>query len=176
MALLYSFPNLEPVSYFMTCSKCCFLTLRFLRKQVRWSDTPISLRIFQFVVIHTLKGFSIVNETEDVFLEFPCFLHDPMNVGNLIFGSSSFTKYSLYIYKLLVHVLLKPSLKDFEHILASMWNEHNCMVVWTFFGIAGLWHWNENWPFSVSWTLCIFQICWHTECSTLTASSFRTIK
>ena len=120
MALLYSFPNLEPVSYSMTCSKCCFLTLRFLRKQVRWSDTPISLRIFQFVVIHTLKGFSIVNETEDVFLEFPCFLHDPMNVGNLIFGSSSFTKYSLYIYKLLVHVLLKPSLKDFEHILASM--------------------------------------------------------
>ena len=133
--------------------------------------TPISLWIFQFVVIHTLKGFSIVNETEYVFLEFPCFLHDPMNVGNLISGSSSFTKYSLRIYKLLVHVLLKPSLKDFQHILASMWNEHNRMVVWTFFGIARLWHWNENWCLPVLWTLCIFQICWHIECSTLTALS-----
>ena len=57
----------------------------FLRRQVRWSDTPISLRIFQFVVIHTVKGFSVVNEAEiDVFLEFSCFFYDPMDVGNLI--------------------------------------------------------------------------------------------
>ena len=75
----------------------------------------------QFVVIYTVKGLSVVNEAEvDVFLEFPCFLHDPINVGNLISGSSFFTKYSLCIYKLLVHVLLKPSLKDFEHNPASM--------------------------------------------------------
>ena len=67
------------------------------------------------------KGFSIVNEAEvDVFLKFPCFLHDPTNVGNLISGSSVSSKSTLYIWKFLVHVLLKPSLKDFEHNLASM--------------------------------------------------------
>ena len=74
----------------------------------------------QFVVIHTVKGFSIVNEAEiDVFLEFPCFLYDPADVDNLVSGSSAFSKSSLYTWKFLVHVLLKPSLKDFEHYLAS---------------------------------------------------------
>ena len=75
----------------------------------------------QFVVIHTVKGFSIVNETQvGVFWEFPCFFCDPADVGNLISGSSAFSKSSLYIWKFLVHILLKPSLKDFEHYLASM--------------------------------------------------------
>ena len=75
----------------------------------------------QFFVIHTVKGFSIVNEAEvDVFLEFPCFLHDPTNVGNLICGSSAFSKPSLYIWKFSVHVLLKSSLNDFEDYLAGM--------------------------------------------------------
>ena len=70
----------------------------------------------QFVVIHAVKGFSIVNEAElDVFLKFSCFLHDPMNVGILMSDSSSFSKSGLYIWKFLVHILLKPSLKDFEH-------------------------------------------------------------
>ena len=72
----------------------------------------------QFVVIHRVKVFSIVN-VADVFQELPCFLHDSMNVGNLISGSSASSKPSLYIWKFLVHVLLKPSLKDFEHNLAS---------------------------------------------------------
>ena len=113
---------------------------RFPRSQVRWSGIPISLRIFQFVVIHTLQGFSGVNEAEvDVFLEFPCFLCDPMNVGSLISGFSAFSKSFLYIWKFSVHVLLKTSWKDFEHNLASMWNECNCAVVWTFFDIALLW-------------------------------------
>ena len=81
--------------------------------------TPISLRIFQFVVFHTVNGFSIVNEAEvDVFLEFPCFLHDPTNVGNLISGFSASSKPSLYIWKFSVHVLLKPSLKDIKQKLA----------------------------------------------------------
>ena len=72
-------------------------------------------------MIHTVKGFIIVNEAKvDVFLEFPCFLYDPTNVGNLISGSSAFSKSSLYIWKFSVHVLLKPSLKDFEHYHASM--------------------------------------------------------
>ena len=70
----------------------------------------------QFVVIHTVKGFHVVNEAEvDVFLEFPCFYYDPMNVGNLISGSSAFSKPSLYVWKFLAHMLLKPSLKDFEY-------------------------------------------------------------
>ena len=75
----------------------------------------------QFIVIHTVKGFSEVNDAEiDVFLEFPCFLYDPTDVGNLTSGSSAFSKTILYIWKFLVHVLLKPTLKDFEDYLASM--------------------------------------------------------
>ena len=67
-------------------------------------------------MIHTVKGFIIVNEAKvDVFLEFPCFLYDPTNVGNLIPGSSAFSKSSLYVGKFLIHILLKPSLKDFEY-------------------------------------------------------------
>ena len=74
----------------------------------------------QFVVISTVIDFSVVNEADvDVFLEFPSFLLVPMNAGNLISGSSTSSKPSLYIWKFLVHVLLKPSLKEFENYLAS---------------------------------------------------------
>ena len=108
-------------------------------------------------MIHTIKGFSIVNETKvDVFLEFPWFFYDPTNVDNLISGSSAFSKSSLYIWKFFVHILLKPSLKNFEHNLTSMWNECNCMVVWTFFSIALLRDWNESWAFPVLWPLLSF--------------------
>ena len=83
-----------------------------------------------FVLIHIIKGFSVVNEAEvDVFLKFSCFLYDPTHVGNFISGSSDFSKFSLHIWKFLVHILLKPSLKDFEYNLASMRNEQNCTVV-----------------------------------------------
>ena len=79
------------------------------------------LKNFQFVVIHTVKGFGIVNEAEvDVFLELSCFFNDPTDVGNLISGSSDFSKSSLNIWKFLVHVLLKSGLKNFEHYLASV--------------------------------------------------------
>ena len=75
----------------------------------------------QFVVIHTVKGFSVVNETEeDVFLEFSCFFYDPADVGNLISDSSAFSKSSSNICKFSVHILLKPSLENFEHYFASM--------------------------------------------------------
>ena len=85
------------------------------------SGIPISLRISQFVVIHTVKGFSVVNEAEVyIFLEFPCFLCGPADIGKVISGSFAFSKPSLYIWKFLVHVLLKPSLKDFEHYIASL--------------------------------------------------------
>ena len=74
-----------------------------------------------FVVIHTVKGFGIVNKAEeDVFLELSCFFHDPVDVGNLISGSSAFSKFSLDIQKFFVHVLLKPSLENFEHYFTSM--------------------------------------------------------
>ena len=87
------------------------------------------------------------------FLEFPSFLHDPVNVGNLISGSSAFSKTSLNIWKFMIHVLLKPGLENFEHYFTSVWDECNCAVIWTFFGIAFLWDWNENWPFPVLWPL-----------------------
>ena len=85
-----------------------------------WYSHPLK-NFPQFVVIHTVKGSSVVNEAEvDVFLEFPCFLYDPSNIGNMISGSSAFSKSSLNIWKFMVHALLKPDLKDFEHYLASM--------------------------------------------------------
>ena len=75
----------------------------------------------QFVVIHTVKGFTIVNEAEeDVFLEFPCFFGDPEDVGNLISGSSAFSKTSLNIWKFMVYIMLKPGLENFEHYFTSM--------------------------------------------------------
>ena len=75
----------------------------------------------QFVAIHTVKGFGIVNKAEvDVFLEFFCFFYDPIDVGNLISCSSAFTKSSLNFWKFSVHVLLKPSLENFEHYFASV--------------------------------------------------------
>ena len=85
----------------------------------------------------------------DIFLELSCFFSDPMDVGNLISGSSAFSKSNLNIWKFMVYVLLKPGLENFEHYFASVWDEYNCMVVWTFFCIAFLWDWNENWPFPV---------------------------
>ena len=75
----------------------------------------------QFFVIHTVKGFGVVNKSEgDVFLEFSCFFNDPTDVGNLICGSSAFSKSSLNIWKFMVHILLKPDLENFEHYFASM--------------------------------------------------------
>ena len=120
----------------------------------------------QFVVIHTVKGFSIVIEAEvDVFLEFLAFT---MILQMLAIWSdpSAFPKPSLYIWKFLIHALLKPILKDFEHNLNSMWNEHNYIIILTFFGIVLLWDWNENWLFQSCGHCWIFQICWHIECST----------
>ena len=110
-----------------------------------------------FLVVHTAKDFGVVNKAEvDVFLELSSFFNDLMDDSNLISGSSAFSKSSLNIRKFMVHVLLKPSLENFEHYFASMWDEYNCVVVWEFFGIAFLWDWNENWPFPVLWPLLSF--------------------
>ena len=96
-----------------------------------------------------------------------------MNVGYLIFSSSAFSKPSLYIQNLLVHILLKPSLKDFEHNLASMWNECSCMIAGKFFGIALLWDWNENRPFPGLCPLMSFPNLPTYWMQHFTASSFR---
>ena len=84
----------------------------------------------KFIMNHTVKGFGIVDETEvNVFLESSRFLHDPANVDNMISGSSSFSKPSSDIWKFLVHILLKPSMQDFEHDPTSMGDEYNCLMV-----------------------------------------------
>ena len=175
-AWMYTFPNLEPVCCSMFSSNCCFLTSIQISQeegQVVWSSHPLK-NFPQFIVIHTVKGFGIVNKAEvDVFMELSCFINDPKDVGNLISGSSDFSKSSLNIWKFMVHLLLRPGLENFEHHFASMWHECNCAVVWTFFGIAFLWDWNENCPFPVLWHCWVFQISWHMECSPFTASSFR---
>ena len=143
----------------MSSSNCCFLTCIQISQEpglVVWYS-----HLFQnfphFVVICTVKGFGVLNKAEvDVFLELSCFFHDPMDVGNLISDSSAFSKSSLNIWKFTVHVLLKPGLENFEHYFASMWDECNSAVVWTFFGIAFLWDWNEKWFFPIMWPLLSF--------------------
>ena len=118
---------------------------RFLKRQVRWSGIPIYLRISTvYCDPHTKAEI-------DVLLDLSCFFHDPADVGNLTSGSSAFSKSRLYNWNFSVHELLKPSLKDFEQNLTSVRNEYTCMVVWTFFGTAILWDWNENSSFLVLW-------------------------
>ena len=140
----------------MSSSNCCLLTCIQISQeagQVVWYSHL--LKIFpQFVVIHTVKSFGIVNKAEvDAFLEPPCFFYDPVDVGNLISGFSAFSKSSLNIWKFMVHILLKSGLENFEHYFARMWDECNCAIVWTLFSIAFLWDWNENWHFPVLWPL-----------------------
>ena len=143
----------------MCGSHCCFLTCIQISQeagQVFWYSHLLK-NFPQFVGVHTFKGFRVVNKAEvNVFLKLSCFYYDPADVGNLISGSSAFSKSSLNTWKFTVHVLLKPGLENLEHYFSSVWDESNCVVVTTFFGIAFLWDWNENWPFPVPWTLLSF--------------------
>ena len=143
----------------MSSSNCCFLTCIQISQetgQVVWYS-HLFQNFSQFVVIQTVKGFGIVNKAEkDVSLALSFFFNDPAHVGNLISGFSAFSKTSLNIWKFMVHVLLKPGLKNFDHYFTSMWDNCNCAVVWAFFGIAFLWDWNENGPFPVLWPLMSF--------------------
>ena len=160
----------------MSSSNCCFLTCMQISQeadQMVWSS-HLFQNFPQFVVIQAVKVFGIVDKAEvDVFLEILCFFDDPTDVGNLISGSSAFSKSSLNMWKFKVHVLLKPGLEDFELYFVSVWDECNCVVVWAFFGIVFLWDWNENWPFQSCGHCWVSHICWHIGCSTVTASSFR---
>ena len=106
---MHSFPNLEPVHFFMSGSNCCFLMCiqvsQEAGKVICYSH--LSKNFPQFAVIHIVKGFSIVSEAEvDVFLDFSCLFYDPMDAGNLISGSFAFSKSSLYIWNFLVHIMV----------------------------------------------------------------------
>ena len=126
---MYSFSYLEPVCCSMSSSNCCFLTciqisayrnLHTEADQVVWYS-HLFQNFPQFIVIHTDKGFGIIDKAEiDVLMELSCFFHDPADVGNLISGSSAFSKTSLNIRKFTVHILLKPGLENFEHYFTSM--------------------------------------------------------
>ena len=169
-SLTYSFSYLEPVCCSMSSSNCCFLTYIQISQeagQVVWYS-HLFQNFPQFIVIHTVKGFGIVNKAEvDVFLELSCFFDDPTDVGNLISGSSAFSKSSLNIWNFMVHILLKLGLQNFEHYFTIVWDECSCVVVWTFFGIAFLWDWNENWSFPVLWPLLSFPNLLDIDCSTI---------
>ena len=107
----------------MTSSNYCFLTCIHISQEtgkVVWYS-HLFQNFLQFIVIHTVKAFGIVKKAEiDVFLEFSCFFDDPVDVGNLISGSSAFSKTSLNIWKFMVHVLMKPGLENFEHYFTSV--------------------------------------------------------
>jgi len=139
----------------MAGSNCCFLTcIQVFQEagQVVWYSHLLK-NFPQFVVTHTVKGFSVVNEAEvEVFLEFPCFFYDSIDVGDLISGSIAFSKSSLYMWKFLVHLLLKPSSKDFEYYLTSMSNECSYTVVW----MNILWHYPSlglEWKLTFSYSV-----------------------
>ena len=160
----------------MSSSNCCFLTC--IQSSQEADQVVWYFHLFQnfpqFIVIHTVKSFGMVNNAEiDVFLELSCFFDDPLDVGNLISGSSAFSKSSLNIWKFSVHILLKPGLENFEHYFSSVCDECSCEVVWAFFGIAFLWDWNKTDLFQSCGHCWVFQICWHIERSISTASSFR---
>ena len=131
----------------MSSSNSCFLTFIEVSQeagQVVWYS-HLFQNFPQLMVIHTVKGFGIVNKAEiDVFLEICCFFDDQSDVGNLISGSSAFSKTNLNIWKFSVHIFLKPGLQNFEHYFISLWDECNCALVWAFSGITFLWDRNEN--------------------------------
>ena len=144
-----SFSYLEPVCCFMSSSNCCFLTCIQVSQeagQVVWYSHLLQ-NIPQFIVIHAVKDFGIVNKAEIELWNFLAFsmIQWMSEIWSLV--PLPFSKSSLNIWKFTVHVLLKPGLENLGHYFTSMWDEYNCAVVWAFFGIAFLWNQNENWPF-----------------------------
>ena len=118
---MYSFPSFEPVHCSMSS---CFLTCIHISQEAgQVCYSPLFKNFPQFVGIHTVKGFGVVNKAKvDVFLELSCFFDDPADVGNLISGSTAFSKSSLNIRKFMVHILLKHGLENFEHYFTSMFS------------------------------------------------------
>ena len=169
---MYSFSYLKPVCSSMSNSNWFFLTCIQISQetsQVVWYS-HLFQNFPQFIVIHAVKGFGIVNKAEiNVFLELSCFFDDPTDVGNLISGSSAFSKTSLNIWKVMVYVLLKPGLENFEHYFTSVWDECNYVVIWAFFDIVGM-EWNPI--FSSPGATAEFSKYWCIDCSTFTTSCF----
>ena len=160
----------------MSSSNCCILTCIKISQeagQVVWYS-HIFPNFPQFVVVHTVKGFGVVNKAEvHVFLELSCFFDDPTDVGSLISGSSAFSRSSLSIWKFMVHELLKLGLENFQDYFDSVWDECSCAVsehslALPFFGIG-----MKTALFQSCGHCLLFQICWHIERSIFTASSFR---
>ena len=160
----------------MSSSNCCFLVCIQVSQeadQVVWYS-HLFQNFPQFIVVHTVKDFGIVNKAEvDVFLELSCFFNDPAGAGNLISASSAFSKSSLNIWKFTVYILLKPGLENFEHYFAIVWDECHCAVVLTFFGMPFFEIGKRTDLFQACGHWWVFQICLHIECSSFTASSFR---
>ena len=174
---MYSFSYLEPAHCSISSSNCCFLTCIQISQEagkVVWYS-HLFKNVPQFVVIHTVEVLA----------------HSQYNRNRLFFWNSlafSMIQWMLAIWSLvllpflnpawtswnfMVHVLLKPGLENFKHLFASVGDECNWAVVWAFFDIACLWDWNET-DFFQSCSHCWnFQICWHIECNTFTALSFR---
>ena len=169
-SLSYSFPNFEPVCSFISSSNCCSLSYIQVSQEIGKAVWYFHLfkNFSKFVVIHTVKGFGVVNKAKiDVFLIFSCFFYDPADVGNLLSGSSACSKSSLNIWKFTVHVFwslawrilsitllaceMSAIVQEFEHSLAS-----------PFFGTA-----MKTDLFQSCGHCWVFQICWHIECSTL---------
>ena len=165
-ALKYSFVNHEVIICSMQGSNCCFLARIQVSQetgQMVWYSR-FSESFPQSVMIHTVEGW---NRDRWFFLKFPCFFYSPVNFDNLISSSSSFSKPSLDIWKLLVCIMLKPSIQDFKHDLTSMER-------WVpFFGTTFLGDWMRTDIFQSCGHCWVFQNCWDNECRTLMASSFR---
>ena len=122
----------------MSSSNCCLLTCMQVAQeagQVVWYS-HLFQNFPQFIVIHTVKGFGIVNKAEIYVFWNSCFFNDSADVGNWISGSSAFSKTSLNIWKFTVHILLKPGFENFRYYFTSVWSECSCAVVWAFLGIG----------------------------------------
>ena len=157
----------------MSSSNCCFLTCIQISQKA--NQVVCYSHLFQnfpeFVTVHKIKGFGIVNKAEvDVFLELSCFFDDPRDIDNLISSSSAFSKSSLNIWKFMVHVMFKPDLENFEHYFASVWDECNCAVVWAFLALPFLGIGMKTDLFQSCGHCWLFQICWHIQCRTFIAS------
>ena len=162
--LIYCFPDLEPV---------CYIQISQEAGNLVWYSHLLK-NFPQFVVVHTVKGFGRVNKAKVyVFLELSCSFDDSTDVGNLISGSSAFSKSCLNIWKFMVHILLKPGLENFEHYFVSVWDECNYAVVWDSLALPFFQTEMKTDLFQFCSHYWVFQIWWHIECSTFTASSFR---